>query len=135
MVTVMLGFGLLMNVGIHRDVLRRAAVRGAREREMARAEPEALDDARAHAPERLQRLHRRAREHGEIAVRPLDRTAGLHDAPRDPVLGLLGPAPERDDPRQRCDSRQRCRLSCTIRSASSRSYQPSTTTSLPSGCL
>ena len=97
--------------------------------------PKCSSDARADAPQRLQRLHRGAGEHGQAAVGPLLRTAGTDHAPRDAVLRLLGAAPERDDPRQERDSCQRCRLSRTIRSASSRSYQPSTTTSLPSGCL
>ena len=54
----------------HCDVRVGAAVRRAREREVAVAEPEALEHAGAHAAERLQRLDRRAREHGQVRVRP-----------------------------------------------------------------
>ena len=99
------------------------------------AQLEALEHAGAHAAERLQRLDRGAREDGQLGVRAADRPVGRDDAPGDAVLGLDRAAPERDHPRQERVSRQRARLSSIRRSATSRSYQPSTTTSLPSGCL
>ena len=111
------------------------AVRGARQGQVALSEPEPLEHAGAHAAERLQRLDGRPREHGQLGIRPGDRALGMRDAPRDAVLGLRRPATHRDDARQERFSRQRTRLSSMIRSATSRSYQPSTTTSLPSGCL
>ena len=125
----------LEHLADRRDVVRGAAVRRAGHRQVARPEPEALDDAGADAPQRLQRLDRGAREHRQLRVVAADRPVGVRDAPGDAVLGLDRPAPDRDDPRQEPRSSQRARLSSISCSASSRSYQPSTTTSLPSGCL
>ena len=111
------------------------AVRRARERQVALAEPEALEHAGAHAAERLQRLDRRPREHRQLRVRPGHGAVRVHDAPGDAVLGLHRTAPQGDDARQERFSCQRARLSSMIRTATSRSCQPSTTTFLPSGCL
>ena len=125
----------VQHLGHDVDVVARAAVRRAGEREVAGPQPEALEHARAHAAERLQRLDRGAGEHRQVGVGPADRAAGLDDAPGDAVLGLHRAAPQGDHAGQGAGSRRRSRASSMIFSATSRSYQPSTWTSLPSGCL
>ena len=73
------------------DVLGRAAVRGARQREVAIVEPEALEHPGVDGRERLKRLGRRAQE-GLLAV------LAVLQAPDEAVLALQAPAALDDDP-------------------------------------
>ena len=100
------------------------------------AELEALEHAGAHAAERLQRLDRGAREHGQVGIRagrPHPSGSATHQATR--CSDSTAP-PRSATTRVRSASPASARGSRSIsRSATSRPYQPSTTTSLPSGCL
>src|SRR3954466_4205191 len=89
---------------------------------MPLAEPEALEHAGADAPERLQRLDRRAGEDGQPGIRTLDRSIGVRDAPGHAVLGLHRAAPHGDHAGQEPASRKPARLPSTTCSATSRSY-------------
>jgi hypothetical protein len=66
-------------------VLLAAAVRGAGERQVRRAEPEALGHPGAHAGERLEGLGGRAHEHRRARRLP---SPAVRDRPRDAVLAL-----------------------------------------------
>jgi hypothetical protein len=58
----------LEHLGDDLDVRGGAAVRGARQREVALAEPEPLEHPRAHAAERLERLDGGPREDGQLRI-------------------------------------------------------------------
>jgi hypothetical protein len=79
------------DLGHPRDVLGRAAVRGAGDREVAVVEAEALEHAGPDGRQRLQRLGRRAQE-GLLVV------VAVGQAPDEAVLALDAAAALDDDP-------------------------------------
>ena len=77
-----------------RDMQRLAAVRGAGQRDLRIGQTEQVRRPARHQRQRLQRLHRRAREHGfvDVAGLPDDAAAGIDDRQRAAMGGFAPPA-------------------------------------------